>query len=220
MVFYSRYYIQEMLLVFFTLAALGCGWRYFRTRRFAWILGLGASIGMMHATKETWILSGQQPSWPPANLGYVLLPFAPRKNAPLAERKATLAATLLHLFACVLVACFVATALYSNFGKTWHAPWDSILAYGNYFRRGTQGAGHSEPWYYYLQILFACRPIKQFFWSEGLIPLLAIVGGASIRCWEPGNHKRSSAAVHFLTFYTLVLIMLDTRSATKLLGAH
>ena len=28
MVFYSRYYIQEMLLVFFTLAALGCGWRY------------------------------------------------------------------------------------------------------------------------------------------------------------------------------------------------
>ena len=35
MVFYSRYYIQETLLVFFTLAALGCGWRYLRTRRLA-----------------------------------------------------------------------------------------------------------------------------------------------------------------------------------------
>ena len=57
MVFYSRYYIQETLLVFFTLAALGCGWRYVRTRRLAWILAAGAAVGMMHATKETWILS-------------------------------------------------------------------------------------------------------------------------------------------------------------------
>ena len=38
MVFYSRYYIQETLLVFFTLAALGCGWRYVCTRRLAWAL--------------------------------------------------------------------------------------------------------------------------------------------------------------------------------------
>ena len=57
MVFYSRYYIQETLLVFFTLAAIGCGWRYVRTRRLAWILAAGAAVGMMHATKETWILS-------------------------------------------------------------------------------------------------------------------------------------------------------------------
>ena len=57
LVFYSRYYIQETLLVFFTLAALGCGWRYLRSRRLAWILAAGAAVGMMHATKETWILS-------------------------------------------------------------------------------------------------------------------------------------------------------------------
>ncbi|MBM4047687.1 MAG: phospholipid carrier-dependent glycosyltransferase, partial [Planctomycetes bacterium] len=31
MVFYSRYYIQEMLLVFFTFAAIATGWRYART---------------------------------------------------------------------------------------------------------------------------------------------------------------------------------------------
>ena len=36
MVFYSRYYIQETLLVFFTLAARGCGWRYVCMRRLAW----------------------------------------------------------------------------------------------------------------------------------------------------------------------------------------
>ena len=43
--------------VVFTLAALGCGWRYVRTRRLIWIVAAGASVGMMHATKETWILS-------------------------------------------------------------------------------------------------------------------------------------------------------------------
>ena len=54
MVFYSRYYIQETLLVFFMLAALGCGWRYIRSRGVGWILAAGAAVGMMYATKETW----------------------------------------------------------------------------------------------------------------------------------------------------------------------
>ena len=31
-VFYSRYYIQEMLLAFFTLGMIACGWRYARSR--------------------------------------------------------------------------------------------------------------------------------------------------------------------------------------------
>ena len=60
LVFYSRYYIQETLLVFFTLAAVGCGWRYLRTHRLGWIVAAGASVGMMHATKETWILSARR----------------------------------------------------------------------------------------------------------------------------------------------------------------
>lgn len=140
MVFYSRYYIQEILLAFFTLAALGCGWRYVRTRCSAWILAAGASIGMMHATKETWILSAAGAvvaaglTW-----GRVVSPFAPRKKVPFAERKATLMTTLLHVLAGIAVACIVATALFSNFGKNWHAPLESILAYGNYFRRGSEG---------------------------------------------------------------------------------
>ena len=57
MVYYSRDYIQEMLLAFFTLAAIGCGWRWFRSGRLAWAIVAGASLGMMHATKETWVLS-------------------------------------------------------------------------------------------------------------------------------------------------------------------
>jgi uncharacterized protein (TIGR03663 family) len=57
MVFYSRYYVQEMLLVFFTFAAIACGWRYVRSRSIGWAVAAGASFGLMHATKETWILA-------------------------------------------------------------------------------------------------------------------------------------------------------------------
>ena len=52
MVYYSRYYIQEMLLVFFTTALICCGWRYFRSGRIGWAIGAGAMLGLMHATKE------------------------------------------------------------------------------------------------------------------------------------------------------------------------
>ena len=52
-VFYSRYYIHETLLAFFTLAAIACGWRYVRSGRVAWCLAAGAMLGLMQATKET-----------------------------------------------------------------------------------------------------------------------------------------------------------------------
>src|SRR5271165_4104849 len=39
MVFYSRYYIHEMLLVFFTLLAITAVWRYTRSRKLVWALG-------------------------------------------------------------------------------------------------------------------------------------------------------------------------------------
>ncbi len=57
MVFYSRYYIHEMLLVFFTFLALAAGWRYWRTRRIGWALLAGAATGLMHSTKETFVIT-------------------------------------------------------------------------------------------------------------------------------------------------------------------
>jgi uncharacterized protein (TIGR03663 family) len=57
MVFYSRCYIHETLLVFFTMAAIGTGWRYARSGRLAWCLASGACVGLMQATKETAVLT-------------------------------------------------------------------------------------------------------------------------------------------------------------------
>ena len=57
MVYYSRYYIQEMLLVCFTMAATACFWRYMRSRQWGWALGGGVALGLMHATKETCVIA-------------------------------------------------------------------------------------------------------------------------------------------------------------------
>jgi uncharacterized protein (TIGR03663 family) len=219
MVFYSRYYIQEMLLVFFSVAALGCGWRYFKTRRLGWILAAGAAVGMAHATKETWILSAAAAvaaaglTWGWSRLRDPLL-----STDTCAGNRAEL---VLHLLAAAAAACFVSAAFFSMFGKNWLGPWQSILAYGNYLRRGSEQGDHAEPWWYYFQLFFAYHPSKRMFWSEGFIALLAIVGGAFALFQKSGtgcqsadtsadrrSARHSPALLRFLTFYTIVLTLL------------
>src|SRR5436190_18108390 len=57
MVFYSRYFIHEMLLLFFTALTLGAGWRYAQTRAARWAVLTGAGVGLMLATKETFVIT-------------------------------------------------------------------------------------------------------------------------------------------------------------------
>ena len=58
MVFYSRYYIHEMLLVFFTAWTFICFWRYANSGRCAVLSrGGGLGLGLMYATKETFVFA-------------------------------------------------------------------------------------------------------------------------------------------------------------------
>lgn len=56
-VYFSRYYIQEVLLVCFSMGLIGCGWRYLRRPHWAWAAGAGLCLGCMHATKETCLIA-------------------------------------------------------------------------------------------------------------------------------------------------------------------
>ena len=135
MVFYSRYYVQETLLVFFTLATLACGWRYVRSRSVGWAVAAGVSLGLMHATKETWIVAG-------ASMGAALCLTAARGMTWKVARDALIALT---------AAVVVAVAFYSSFGAHARGPLDSLLAYSTYFRRGT------EPSIHYASMVFLSR---------------------------------------------------------------
>ncbi|MFW5832370.1 MAG: hypothetical protein ACOCVA_08945, partial [Prolixibacteraceae bacterium] len=56
LVYYSRYYIMEILLVFFNLGFIISVFKYVLNRRISWIIFAGAFAGLMMATKETWVL--------------------------------------------------------------------------------------------------------------------------------------------------------------------
>jgi uncharacterized protein (TIGR03663 family) len=192
MVFFSRYYVQEMLLVFFTLAAIGCGWRHFRTRCVGWAAAAGASLGMMYVTKETWILSvaamaaglGLTAAWTRWRDGEwpAVLPYL-RPGAVLAA---------------VAAAAVVIVVFYSSFGTNWRGLLDSLLALGNWARRGSEGDIHAHPWYYYLQILVADRPTKWFFGTEGLIAWLSLVG-CGVALWRFSPYRWEKAIQHTLS---------------------
>ncbi len=53
MVYYSRYYVQEMLLVAFTFLTIVAGWRWFVSGRTRWAIVTGIALALIHATKET-----------------------------------------------------------------------------------------------------------------------------------------------------------------------
>jgi len=57
MVYYSRYFIHETLLVFLTFCAMLALLAYFRSPSAARALAVGALFGLMYATKETWIIA-------------------------------------------------------------------------------------------------------------------------------------------------------------------
>ena len=57
MVYFSRFYIQETLLLFFLVGFIGALWRYRRRPSWAWALAAGAFAGMMYATKETSVIA-------------------------------------------------------------------------------------------------------------------------------------------------------------------
>ena len=56
LVYYSRYYIHEMLVVIFTTGIFVFGYRYIRTRRISDVIIAGLLTGLLISTKETWVI--------------------------------------------------------------------------------------------------------------------------------------------------------------------
>lgn len=218
MVYYSRYYVQEMLLVFFTFAALGCAWRYVQSRAFGWALATGACFGLLHTTKETWIIAAVAMG---AGLVLTVAWAWWRDGVRPAWREYLRPGPLLAAAAAALV---ISVAVYSALGRDRQAPLQSVLAYLSYWDRG-RGVGeagiHSHPWYEHLRVLFAFRPERRFFWTEAFIGVLAVVGGAAAFRRAPGAGDCESTCdpqrtfCRFLALYTLVLTALYSAISYK-----
>lgn len=200
MVFYSRYYIHEILLVFFTLAAIAAGWRYARSGRVAWCLAAGASLGLMQATKETSVITFFA-------MGAALA-LAVVWTRLLGEGRGeeSLCPPLWHLGLGVVAAILVALLLYSSLLTNARGPVDAVLTYLPWLNRAGGDSPHIHPWYAYLHRLGWWRIGGGPWWSEGLILTMAGAGAAVAllpgRFSPPGT---SGPVVRWLAFYTLLL---------------
>jgi len=198
-VFYSRYYIHEVLLVFFTFLALAAGWRYWRSRKLRWILLAGAGVGFMHATKETFVITlaatglalGLNRLW-----NRWLDATAPQAHPPRLRRS--------HLAAASAVWLGVALVLLTSFFTNAQGPFDSVRSYFPWLHRVAGASPHIHPWYFYLHRLVFFHADKGPMWSEALIFALAAFGTWAAFA-RKGLANASASFVRFLALYTTAL---------------
>jgi uncharacterized protein (TIGR03663 family) len=198
-VFYSRYYIHEVLLVFFTFLALAAGWRYWRSRKPGWILLAGAGVGLMHATKETFVITlaaaglalGLNQLW-----NRWLDATAPQAHPPRIR--------LSHLAAALAVWLGVALVLLTSFFTNAQGPLDSVHSYFPWLHRVAGASPHIHPWYFYLHRLVFFHAAKGPVWSEAFILVLAALGAWAAFA-RKGLANASASFVRFLALYTLAL---------------
>ncbi len=196
MVFYSRYYIQEILLVCFTFGVIVFGYRYFQSKKIGWAIGCGVCLGLMHATKETWIIMFA------AMLLAVFLvqSLSAKFKWPLSwERK-----SIIHLASAIIAAIAVSILFLSSFFINLPGIWDSVAAYSTYFDRAGGNEWHEHPWYFYLNILVFFKLGDGPVFSEAFILLLAIIGFAA------AFGKKSISGVdrkflQFIAIYSLIV---------------
>ena len=231
MVFYSRYFIHETLLVFFTLAAIACGWQYVISRKLVWCLLAGACIGLMQATKETaaisYLAAGSAVllAWlndylvrrARANsamqwlVQYLFVTDKPDSDSSFWNVRAsedTWSAkpwSWQHLLAGALTAIVVAAVLLSSFLTNLRGPIDGVLTYLPWLSRAGGESPHIYPWSFYLHRLVWWRVGQGPVWSEGFIVLLAAIG--FVRA-VVGTNASASGLVRWLAWYTLVLTAL------------
>ena len=202
LVFYSRYYVQETLLVCFTFATIATAWRYVATRKVGWAVAAGACLGLMHATKETWVLAGASMA---AALVLVLLweRYAHRRVLEVRSylRPGAVGGAL-------VAAAAVAVVLFTSFFTHARGPLDSVLTfYYNLAKAGGESI-HVQPWHWYLKMLACSRLVTDIgsgpWWSEALILGLALAGMVAAFTGR-GLGRTHRGLARFLAVYTILL---------------
>ncbi|MBN1392386.1 MAG: TIGR03663 family protein [Sedimentisphaerales bacterium] len=196
-VFYSRYYIHEMLLVFFSSGVIVCGWRYACNRNIKWVILTGVFIGLCHATKETSIIVF-------FSLLLALMLTLRTQRSQVSISNAAGAIRPSHISVAIIAAAAVSVSFYSSFFTNMDGIYDSLWAYTAYLNRAGRGGVHVHPWYYYLDLLTWVEGFEKLTWNEDLIVVMAAFGFI-MAMTKKGVADVNSALLKFLAFYTLIL---------------
>jgi uncharacterized protein (TIGR03663 family) len=191
MVFYSRFYIQETLLVFFLLGVMAASWRYHVDRTWGWATATGLFIGLMYATKETCVIA-----FGALLMGLLLARIFTKE--PLGEKP-----RLSHGFILMGSAFLAAFLFFSSFFRNPEGIVDSLLSFQHYFGKAGEAGFHSYAWPYYLKMLAFSRYGNGPIWSEAFFLILAVIG--SVAAFNSRWLKdRSPLFMRFVFFFTLL----------------
>jgi uncharacterized protein (TIGR03663 family) len=196
MVFYSRFYIQEMLLAAFLLGLLASLWRYTLKPSAGWALGAGLFAGLAYATKETSLIL------------FISLAGALILTRLLEKKEGfRLRPPPAHWLIFAAAALFTVFLLFSSFLQNLRGPLDSLLAFRAYFAKASAPGWHIHPWAYYLEMLAFWKLGSGPLWSEGLILGLGLVGVAAALSGKtrPAAHP---ALARLICFHTLISVLI------------
>jgi uncharacterized protein (TIGR03663 family) len=201
LVYYSRTYIHESLLIFFSFGAIACGYRYWKASTWTWAAVFGTFIGWMHATKETCVLI-----WAAAlaalacNLLYSIFNQGPKSISDKNTRFG-------HVLIAAAAAACVSILLYSSFFRYSDGIADSLRSFFIYIKRSSARTAHEHPWNYYLRMMVFWHVPGKPVWTELPVVLLACIGGIhAFRRQKKTN--RDVGLSRFLVFYTIILCFL------------
>lgn len=192
-VFYSRYYIQETLLVFSTACFLGCVWRYLRSGHFSWAIYAGFCAGLMHATKETFIFS--------------IIAVASAIIVCLMDGVRFKPVKALHVVGALTAMGITSAVLFSSFGRNPTGIIDSGLTYFYWARRAGGSSFHIHPWYYYLDILTWTGFFGTVCWNENIIVVLGGIAAPVLFVINSRKVRKNSLFVFFV-FYVMIVTLI------------
>lgn len=208
MVFYSRYWIHEELLVLFTFILLAAGWRFVKQPSWLWALVAGAALGLIHATKETFVFVIA------AATGALVLDLlctawlrrlAGENGLAVFAAPERRAALFRHLGIAALAWLVVWAAFFSSFGSNWAGLWDSFRTFATWSDNARQHSPHAHPWDFYLERLFWFKSLRGIYSTEALLLVLALFAVQESFRQKP-RMTADPALVRFLGFYTALLV--------------
>jgi uncharacterized protein (TIGR03663 family) len=203
MVFYSRDYIHEMLLVFFTAFSFFSAWRCVRSGRLGWALAAGTGLGLMFATKETFVFA------------VAALALAMGSSAVWSRWGGTDAVGLkwrrewTPAILALLAAFAVAGLFFSSFLTNGRGIPDAIRTYVPWIRRAGGQTPHAHSWAFYFHRLIWFHAGGGPVWSEALVGALAAVG------FFVALFGAARPLPRLIAFYTAWLTLIYTMLAYK-----
>jgi uncharacterized protein (TIGR03663 family) len=198
-VYYSRYYIMEIPMLALLALFIFFSWKYLENQKLRWMIGAGFICGLMHATKETFIISIAALVISSTAV-FILEEINKRTTARLKLKN------LIKNFCIGFTFMILASAsLYSIFFDNLSAIKESYTSYLNYLSRA-EGSGHEKPFFYYLKLI-AWNKMELYTWNE-MATLILAVAGVIFSFLKNNTPTKQTIFLRVLSLYTIITLLI------------